>query len=101
MLLPLQGREGPAGPPLPIFAAFVAPLLGGDFVRQVCLLLLWGGLCGQRPQKPSSRVLVAVGWGPPLTSCCSSNGPLPDGCHPRAPPRPSAAAAHHAAAAGV
>lgn len=36
MLLPLQGREGPAAPPLPIFAAFMAPLVGGDFVRQVC-----------------------------------------------------------------
>ncbi len=35
MLLPLQGREGSTGPPLPIFAAFVAPLVGGDFVRQV------------------------------------------------------------------
>lgn len=36
MLVPLPGREGPAGPPVPIFAGFVASMLSGDFVKQVC-----------------------------------------------------------------
>ena len=39
MLVPLQGRDeagGGAAAPVPIFAGFVASLLGGDFVRQVC-----------------------------------------------------------------
>ena len=35
MLVPLHGRDAPGGQPVPIFAAFVASMLGGDMVRQV------------------------------------------------------------------
>ena len=66
MLLPLQGRDGPAGPLLPIFAAFMAPLLGGDFVRQVRAGLV-AARCSQTPcyrcaRAPPRRASVAVGW---------------------------------------
>ena len=43
LLVPLQGAEAPGGPPLPIFAAYVASMLAGDLLHSVS-----GALCAAR-----------------------------------------------------